>query len=88
MSSPLGVLFANFYMGTIEVSALKNNKPPIYCRYIDDIFILTKDKKDITQLKQALSTTSDLSFTIGDACNDRLPFLDVLVTAQEKGCHT
>ena len=37
MGSPLGVLFANFYMGTIETTALKNNKPPIY-----DIFVLTK----------------------------------------------
>ena len=42
----------------------------------------------MTQLKQALGTTSDLSFTIEEACNGRLPFLDILVTTQEEGFHT
>ena len=36
MGSPLGVLFANFFMGTIEATVLQQNRPSIYCRYTDD----------------------------------------------------
>ena len=72
----------------VELSALKNNKPPIYCRYIDDIFVLTKEKKDILKLKQVLDESSVLTFTTEEANDGRLPFLDVLVTAQEKGFAT
>ena len=35
MGSPLGVLFANFFMGMVERETFKNtNKPPIYTRYL------------------------------------------------------
>ena len=51
MGSPLGVLFANFYMGTIENKIFKcYRKPLVYCRYIDDIFVVTKFDRDVTQL--------------------------------------
>ncbi|XP_076045750.1 uncharacterized protein LOC143027993 [Oratosquilla oratoria] len=39
MGSPLGVLFANFFMGTIETELLAEARPSIYCRYVDDIFV-------------------------------------------------
>ncbi|XP_076048070.1 uncharacterized protein LOC143029258 [Oratosquilla oratoria] len=39
MGSPLGVLFANFFMGTIETKFLAEVRPSIYCRYVDDIFV-------------------------------------------------
>lgn len=37
MGNPIGVLFANFNMGTIE-----ENKPHIYGHYVDDIFVCIK----------------------------------------------
>ncbi|XP_069185192.1 uncharacterized protein [Procambarus clarkii] len=44
MGFPLGVLFANFYMGTIENRFFSSRqKPTVYYRYVDDIFIIVKD---------------------------------------------
>ena len=43
MGSPLGVLFANIYMATVEERVFnEHEKPRLYCRYIDDIFITTR----------------------------------------------
>ena len=81
MGSPLGVLFANFYMGTIETELLKTNKPSIYCRYIDDIFVRVNDIDHLKQLQQKFMDASVLNFTYEEATNGRLPFLDVLITA-------
>ena len=40
MGSPLGVLFANFYIGIVEEHVFFNlNVPLIYCWYADDTFI-------------------------------------------------
>ena len=41
MDSPLGPLFANFYMSELESKVLKEKAiaPHIYCRYVDDIFV-------------------------------------------------
>ena len=45
MGSPLGVLFANFYMGMVERRVFENRDlcPHIYGRYIDDIFVDMKN---------------------------------------------
>uniref|UniRef100_A0A0P4WAN8 Reverse transcriptase domain-containing protein n=1 Tax=Scylla olivacea TaxID=85551 RepID=A0A0P4WAN8_SCYOL len=43
MGSPLGVLFTNFIMGSIESSLLTDNKPSLYCHYIDNIFVQVKN---------------------------------------------
>jgi len=88
MGSPLGVLFANFYMGTIESSTLESSRPSIYGRYIDDIFVRVNDIEELRQLKQQLTSSSSLNFTFEEAKNGRLPFLDVLVTAQACGFST
>ena len=42
MGSPLGPTFANFYMGNLEQSVHRdqNIKPNIYCRYVDDVFVV------------------------------------------------
>ena len=49
MGSPLGPLFANFYMATVENNILikLNLKPAVYCRYVDDIFVVVDN---LTQL--------------------------------------
>ena len=41
MGTPLGQIFANFYASHLEETVFKNDlsmKPPVYCRYMDDIF--------------------------------------------------
>ena len=80
MGSPLGVLFANFFMGSIEEEVFcQIDKPPIYCRYVDDIFVLGTDNDHISQLKIRLQEASGLNFTIENSTDGSLPFLDVLV---------
>ena len=82
MGSPLGVLFANFYMGTIEeniFSSAPHLKPAIYTRYIDDIFISASSEEHISTLIETFKQHSCLNFTHEMELNQQLPFLDVLV---------
>ncbi|XP_050691560.1 uncharacterized protein LOC126983104 [Eriocheir sinensis] len=88
MGSPLGVLFANFFMGTIESMALKDQQLSIYARYVDDIFIRVKNIDELQKLKQQLSNISGLNFTFEESQEGRLPFLDVLVSPQDSGFNT
>ena len=81
MGSPLGVLFANAYMDHVETETLTNHqKPRIYARFVDDIFITIKDKSEATALANALQGNSCLNFTVEHSENKTLPFLDILVT--------
>ncbi|XP_076041859.1 uncharacterized protein LOC143025740 [Oratosquilla oratoria] len=84
MGSPLGVLFANFYMGCIEEEVFnKIEKPKIYCRYIDDIFIETTCSEDIEVLKNCLQDTSGLTFTVENSIEGSMLFLDILVKQKQ-----
>ena len=82
MGSPLGVLFANFYMGCLERNVLENYEDPpfIYARYIDDIFVDVRDESHLQRLQEALQGSSCLHFTTELHDNHSLPFLDILVT--------
>ena len=90
MGSPLGVLFANFYMGCLERRILTscNDPPYIYTRYIDDIFVDVRDNNHLEQLKEEFQNSSCLKFTTEININNSLPFLDILVTALAKKFHT
>ena len=80
MGSPLGVLFANFFMGTVENLVFsQRQKPQIYCRYIDDIFVLVEDVKELEELREAFARTSGLHFTKEISRDGTLPFLDILL---------
>ncbi|XP_069172805.1 uncharacterized protein [Procambarus clarkii] len=89
MGSPLGVLFANIYMFTIEQRVIVDMgwKPVMYCRYVDDIFTQVPDARDLQQLKEAFEQISVLSFTYEMENNGKLPFLDVTVTEKNGGFH-
>ena len=88
MGSPLGVLFANFFMGSTESTVVKKQRPAIYARYVDDIFVCIKDTSELLLLKEELQKSSGLNFTYEESKEGRLPFLDILVTAQEAGFKT
>ncbi|XP_066957074.1 uncharacterized protein [Macrobrachium rosenbergii] len=65
MGSPLGVLFANFYMGTVEQRVFEDiHQPRMYMRYIDDIFVSPNSQEEIENLRRAFHNHSCLSFTI------------------------
>ncbi|XP_064106931.1 uncharacterized protein LOC135215906 [Macrobrachium nipponense] len=80
MGSLLGVLFANFYMGTVKGRVFQNSsKPRMYVRYIDDTFVSANSREEIEQLQCAFHDHSCLSFTIEHCQDHRLPFPNVLV---------
>ena len=80
MGSPLGVLFANFFMGSIEELVFDAiDKPDIYCRYIDDIFVKINSVAELDALRGKLMEVSGLNFTVERSDEGSLPFLDVLL---------
>ena len=81
MGSPLGPTFANFYMGNLEKQLFENpaNKPSIYARYVDDIFIQINNEQELIRLKTLFQNNSVLNFTYELSVDRKLPFLDVLV---------
>ncbi|XP_076067664.1 uncharacterized protein LOC143040455 [Oratosquilla oratoria] len=89
MSSPLGVLFANFFMGRIERDVFSiQQKPRVYARYIDDIFVLAKDDDEIRHLHNFLQEASGLNLSVENSSDGCLPFLDILVNQKPHGFDT
>ncbi|XP_076047455.1 uncharacterized protein LOC143028992 [Oratosquilla oratoria] len=81
MGSPLGVLFANFYIGAVEERVFEGRKrPKVYTRYIDDYFLyFDAPEEDLAHLVQKFTENSVLQFTTESSTDGKLPFLDVLV---------
>ncbi|XP_076066916.1 uncharacterized protein LOC143040109 [Oratosquilla oratoria] len=89
MSSPLGDLFAIFFMGMVEREVFSTtSKPPIYVRYVDDIFVLVKDRRKLEGLRSNLQRVSGLNFTTENSINRQLPFLDEKVEASSQHFRT
>ncbi|XP_076054479.1 uncharacterized protein LOC143033168 [Oratosquilla oratoria] len=63
-------------------------KPPIYTRYVDDIFVLVRDQRELEDLKATLQHVSGLNFTTENSINGKLPFLDVKIEASPQGFKT
>ncbi|XP_076049752.1 uncharacterized protein LOC143030487 [Oratosquilla oratoria] len=79
MGYPLGVLFANFFMGMVEHEVFHAiNKPAIYI-HINNIFVKVAYEEDLIQLREKLQAVSWLNFTNESSADGKLPFLDVLV---------
>ena len=81
MGSPLGPLFANFYMCFVENKTLSDASlaPTTYCRYVDDIFVEVQNKEHLKHLVVALENNSVLRYTCENSTDNKLSFLDVLV---------
>jgi hypothetical protein len=81
MGSPLGPLFANFYMTNLENNILEesNYKPLIYCRYVDDIFVVVDHEDQLLQIKNEFEKNSVLEFTYEIEKQNKFVFLDVVI---------
>ena len=90
MGSPLGPLFANFYMSHIENSVLSDPAvaPSTYVRYVDDCFVDVKDIDHLLKLIKEFEARSVLKFTYELSTDNVLPFLDVLVERDENEYRT
>ena len=89
MGSPLGPILANIFMAHIEKVSLENftgSKPTMYCRYVDDIFLVFKCRTDMECYFDWLNTQhANLKFTKEEESCNQLAFLDVLVTRTDDG---
>ena len=65
MGSPLGPLFANFYMCFIENNTLNEASPAptTYCRYVDDIFVEVQDDEHLLRVLASFEANSVLRYT-------------------------
>ena len=78
MGSPLGPLFANYYMCHLENKAFNDLsiKTTVYTRYVDDCFLVV-DISELHSLKNYFEQNSCLKFTYETEINKKIPFLDV-----------
>ena len=91
MGSPLLPVLANIYMEYFEEMALGSTslKPYMWLRYVDDTFILWPHQEDVQILRDHVnSIRPSIQFTMEKEQDNRLPFLDVLVTHTEEGFRT
>ncbi|XP_064106896.1 uncharacterized protein LOC135215872 [Macrobrachium nipponense] len=89
IGSPLGVLFANFYMGTVEERIFSNiRKPRKYARYIDNIFVQAEDEEEVEAVRRMFQHCSSLNYTVEFSNEGQLPFLDVLISKTDDGLKT
>ena len=67
------------------MSALENNvfntinKPNIYLRYADNIFLLTNSTDEVNIIQEIFQNNSVLNFTQEININNKIPFLGVLI---------
>jgi len=89
MGSPLSPVIANFYMERFEDVALSSAvmKPTCWLRYVDDTFVIWSHGKDELDrfLTHINSIHKNIQFTMETENNNKLPFLDVLVSRREDG---
>ena len=88
MGSPLSPVLANIYMEYFEEMALGSTslKPSIWLRYGDDTFILWPHQENVQILLDHVnSIRPTIQFTMEKEQDNKLPFLDVLVTCTEQG---
>ena len=82
MGTPLGPTFANFYMCSMENKILEtdtNLKPTVYCRYVDDTFVVIDNFNQLINLRNAFERESVLKFTYEIENKRNISFLDVSI---------
>ena len=84
MGSPLAPILANLFMGHHEQEWLRHENASIvkfYKRYVDDIFCIFKTPEDADKFLVFLNSRHrSIKFTIEKEKDQKLPFLDVLIT--------
>ncbi|CAH8865615.1 unnamed protein product [Trichobilharzia szidati] len=88
MGSPLGPILADFFLSKLENGPLNNliRKFSFYCRYMDDTFILCDNASDRTTIITEFNEVHPaMKFTCEEESQDRIAFLDVLLTRKPDG---
>ena len=90
MGSPLGPSLANAFLAHYEqiwLSDCPDEFKPAYCkRYVDDIFVLFRSPHHLEKFNEYLNTKhANIKFTNEKKVDGSLPFLDVLISRNNKG---
>ena len=92
MGSPLGPLFANFYLGFLEISVFAENHnffPVFYVRYVDDTFLLFSDPTHVQLFLERLNRFHPaIQFTCEFSVDSSIPFIGVTVVMSKTGFST
>ncbi|MGL4226872.1 MAG: reverse transcriptase domain-containing protein, partial [Rickettsia sp.] len=93
MGSPLGPIFANVFMSSLEEDFLDNcplaHMPSVFFRYVDDTFALfSKPASALAFLKHINSMQPNISFTMEPEKDGSLSFLDVRIMHTTSGFTT
>jgi len=88
----LGPLFANIFMDEFENNNMKNLKELgvlNWSRYVDDVFSVITNKELAQKILDFLNNQhKNIKFTIEKEKNNKIPFLDTVVTRTETGFST
>ena len=89
MGSQLSPVLVNIYMEYLEEMAIGSTsllKPSLWLRYVDDTFIHWPHQKDVQILLDHVnSIRPSVQFAMQKERDNRLSFLDVLITRTEQG---
>ena len=93
MGSPLGPSLANAFLahyGQIWLHNCPDEFNPVFCkRYVNDIFALFRSPHHHEKFNEYLNTKhANIKFTNEKEINGSLPFLDVLISRNNKGFTT
>ena len=85
MGNPISATLANIFLCFHETQWLNNCpsefKPLLYRRYVDDTFIIFRERKDALKFFTYLNSQHpNITFTKEEENERKLPFLDILVT--------
>jgi hypothetical protein len=88
MGSPLGPLLADIFMSKLERTVLRQHIQDcqLYCRYVDDIFIIHPDSTNTSVMLDSFNNAHPaIQFTSEFEKLNCIPFLDVLLRRQPDG---
>ncbi|CAI2731075.1 unnamed protein product [Schistosoma spindalis] len=84
MGSPISGLIAEAVMPRLEASILPVIKQKICIRYLDDTFVIVKKDELENTYRLINNVFDDIKFTMEQKSNDKLSFLDVVITRTDK----
>ncbi|BHF83317.1 hypothetical protein SprV_0802645900 [Sparganum proliferum] len=85
MGSPISGLLAELVLQRLEHEVFQTLKPKMWLRYVDDTFVVIKDR-EVERLHQSLNDVFPaIQFTREEAVGDNLSFLDVKIQRLDDG---
>ena len=86
MGSPVSPIVANLYMDYLEKALSTAPNPKLWCRFVDDTFVIHKEVNKQGFPQHINSVDPAIKFTVEDNKEDgSIPFLDTTVKPEADG---